>query len=267
MGTAASSFSGVAVSRPWGINRLAQDVIASIIQIKDSDVTFDPITRDVTANPSATLWREQPTLGLRQASSAISELQSGVEGLTSDYESLSILTENLRSSIVNTPQVLGFIDLNITYVGSQATGSLSVRYGGGTALGATAFNAELVSDPLDYIRKIKITVLPSGVIEHISGQPFMSLKSSSPDDFSITSSTEPRSFVSGKIGYPKTASSIVPADGREGSITPGDPDYVAAFGQFVITAKVVKQDDSDDALNLYEPFTLTVYGRNLALGA
>jgi hypothetical protein len=162
---------------------------------------------------------------------------------------------------------LGFIDLNITYVGSQATGSLSVRYGGGTALGATAFNAELVSDPLDYIRKIKITVLPSGVIEHISGQPFMSLKSSSPDDFSITSSTEPRSFVSGKIGYPKTASSIVPADGREGSITPGDPDYVAAFGQFVITAKVVKQDDSDDALNLYEPFTLTVYGRNLALGA
>ncbi len=261
MGTSAASFSGTSVSRPWGLNRFAQDVIDSIIQMKDSDVTFDPFTRDVAANPNATLWREPVTLGLRQASSAIADLQVAIDTLQPTVQDQGVSIENIRGGLVNTPQVLGFIDLNITYTGSTAVGSLAVRYGGGTAFGAGVFTAELVSDPLDFVRKIKITVHPTGVIEYISGQTFMSLKSSSPDNFTLDGDTHARSLVSGKIGYPKTHLSTVPADGREGSVTPGDPDYVGLFGQFVITAKVVKGATT----NVEEPFTLTVFGRNTTL--
>jgi hypothetical protein len=276
MGSSASTVTGSTPSRKWGLNRLAQDVITSIIQMKDSDVTFDPTTRAVTANPSNTFWRDTPAIGLRQVSSSLSILETTVETLNSNIFVLNQLIESMRTAQIATPQILGFIDVAVSWTtATQANTSVTVRYGGNGSAGQSTFTAELVSGVEDYVRKIRITVVsPSIVIDHIEGSAFMSLKSTTFSNLSITEGTKARSLVSGKIDYPKTSGSIPASDGREGNVTIDDPlpdDYVTT-GQFVITAKVARADTDSgsswgEGVNVLEPFTLVVYGRNLALGA
>jgi hypothetical protein len=261
MGLNASTTSGQAATRKWGLNRLAQDVISNILRMKDSDVTFDPTTGSVAANPNDTRWRDQPTIGLKQASEYIADLQSTLEDIQADLQDYAIITERIRSVQAQTPLILGFIDLSVTWLTSnQSVVSLATRVGGGSSAGAGLFTAELVSDPSQYLHKIKITVGNSAIIDHIAGACFMSLGDSTFEDYEITGSTHSRSLVSGKISYPKTSVSVPLTSTGEGSATPSDPDYVTT-GQFVITAKVVRGTDNNEV----EPFTLIVYGRNASL--
>ena len=242
-------------TRKWGINRLAQDVIANILQIKDSDVAFDADTRAITSNPNNTSWRTPSSLGIRQISSTLASLQ----------EQLALLSNNLVTALQATPILLGFVYARVSTVtgGPYFSYDLTLNYGTGAAgIGSSSFSAEILSaDNLmtDSGIDIKIAVTsPLVAIDHIVATSTMRQEWASGDEDSdppkqrITASTLARSVVMSHITFPKTSFST-PDTGDD----PTGGSYGLTTGQFVLRVKVARADGSSRP----EPFTLAVYGR------
>lgn len=62
--------------RPWGIGRLTQEVIASLLRVRDSQLTIDTNNRALLTNPNQTNWRDTPSRGIFQLDRDLTQLTS-----------------------------------------------------------------------------------------------------------------------------------------------------------------------------------------------
>jgi hypothetical protein len=261
-------------TRKWGINRVVQDVISSILQVKDSQVTFDPTTRAITANPNNTTWRDSPAVGLRQ-----------IYGIVQNFiETQNAITSNVLGRLTATPTVLGFVyarpkdypGTNIEYefvVNDSAASSLLTpisgvpsRYPGLPVFGSATirpFSIEVdrflvqAGGTVKPIFDIKFSIGTGTVIDHIEVSSSMRQDwSGTPDDQVIDSDTRTRSAVISQIRFPKSVASIP----EERDYPPNSTLTPPVAGQFVMRVKVA--NPQEDVRQEVEPFTLVVYGRN-----
>jgi len=268
MGSAASTATGSTPTRKWGLNRLAQDVISNIIQMKDSDVTFDPTTRAVTANPNGTAWRDAPTQGLRQVADSISLLQASIDTLNDTVTTLTETVSNSFRTVFYTPQVLGFVYVTVDTDGVgnkffRATPNYGPTGSLGDQTGVESFLVEVLY-PYDRACELKFTITSPYAIDSIATVAGL-LPSVDIDKHTVDeSATRGRSLLFTDTAFPKTYSSA-PTAADYGSVAPSP---TLADGQFISRAMVVRYDLSTNKFFAeYEPFTLVVYGRNLTLGA
>lgn len=244
-------------SRKWGLNRLAQDTISNILQIKDSEVTFDSTTRAITANPNNTTWRTPAQLGIRQISSQLTELR----------EQISLISNNLVTALEATPILLGFVYVRVSggLPGDNFEYERSINHGtGGAGIGFASFDADIISPANAIINTsefgvdIKFTVY-TAAIDHIVATSSMRQDWSAGDEGDdppkqlITSATWARSCLISYINFPKFAGST-----PEAGDDPTGGTYGLVPGQFVTRVKVARSDGSTRP----EPFTLAVYGRH-----
>jgi hypothetical protein len=237
--------------------------------MKDSDVTFDPTTRAVTANPSNTFWRDAPTQGLRQVADSISLLQASIDTLNDTVTALTETVSNSFRTVFYTPQVLGFVYVTVDTDGLEnkffratpnygPTGSL-----GGDQTGVASFLVELLY-PYDRACELKFTITSPYAIDSIATVAGLLPSVDIDKDTVNASATRGRSLLFTDTAFPKTYSSA-PTAADHGSVAPSS---TLADGQFISRAMVVRYDLSDEKFIAdYEPFTLVVYGRNLTLGA
>jgi hypothetical protein len=238
-------------SRKWGLNRLAQDTISNILQIKDSEVTFDSTTRAITANPNNTTWRTPAQLGIRQISSQLASLQ----------EQIALISNNLVIALESTPLLLGLVYARVSKVDDIYYITLTTNFGtGATGIGYATFEATTVPNGVHqgYGVDVKIKITSSLIsIDHIVAtstmrQDWRSGGAGDPDNQFIDIDTVARSCLTSYINFPKTSLSA-PDAGDD----PTEGDYALGLGEFVMRVKVAREDGSPRI----EPFTLAVFGR------
>ena len=90
--------------RPWGLGRLTQEVILSILRAKDSQIAIDTSTRAITSNPNSTTWKGAVPRGLVQLDRDLSQLTSDVSGLWNDDTSSrpGVLATIVHDRVYNT---------------------------------------------------------------------------------------------------------------------------------------------------------------------
>ena len=287
--------------RVWGLNRLAQDVISSVLQIEDSDVKFDPVTRAVTENPNNTLWRNPPPIGLRQVSLQLSSLESQLTSLISTVTELNnnylSFTNRFTQIFDRSPIILGFVYATPEVANPGPNPSFNFRYtltvnfgfnapAGESPLGLGSFTAEIVPVDVgggelapalrDYGIDIKFSVKSTpasefNAIDYIQVTSGMRQDwrtggtEDAPPNQRITGDTRVRAAVVSNINYPKFPSSVPQP-------LVDDPTGTASLenGQFIIRVKPTRervldgQSSSSDARP--EPFTMIVYGRTSLSG-
>jgi hypothetical protein len=67
--------------RPWGLGRLTQEVILSILRAKDSQIAIDTSTRAITSNPNSTTWKGAVPRGLVQLDRDLNQVSADVTDL------------------------------------------------------------------------------------------------------------------------------------------------------------------------------------------
>jgi hypothetical protein len=275
-------------TRKWGLNRLARDVINSILQMKDTDVTVDAGSGALTANPNVTLWKNPPVLGLRQASVQIADLAQQITGLQGQITALQQQQGLLATSVVSSPKILGMVYLRPYFnPDGLLTGSVAKQYdyvlsgfkypnpgltmpsGGGPF---SAFfpgrNSVVVDTAFSNFTYIDIAIRPqTAIIDHISAsiglyQNWDSGSGDHPalDDQVIGDDTRPLSIATSYILYPKNAATVSTGAGDR------PPVYVPSGGynvtlidsDFIIRVKISRDSGEVEVA----PFTLVVYGRD-----
>jgi hypothetical protein len=280
-GTAESlmGFYADASSRKWGLNRLARDVINTILQMKDTDVTTDVSSGALTANPNNTIWKNPPAIGLRQASAQISTLLQQLAAVQGQLTTLQQQQAQLISSLESTPIILGFIYARVEFDPYELTNrsynyTLTVNTGTNSAgIGNNSFSAFLLDDLIilepvvgnNVYAQLDIQIRPNtAFIDNIVATSSMRQDWVNDGDLDdpprqvIDHNTLPSTVLISSIKFPK------------GPNTPRDPGDIPVglsppplfSSDFILRVKISRPDGSTRP----DAFTLAVYGRNVIPG-